>query len=103
MDIGDRRRRYPLGAHDTDAVTIFVVVFIDFGVMGPDYDASIISAGFVDLGLGATPAAIANMDAVTSRFGPSAKAFLVVPLVGALFIDILNALIIKFFIGLTTF
>ena len=71
--------------------------------MGPDYDASIISAEFVGLGLGATPAAIANMDAVTSRFGPSAMAFLVVPLVGALFIDILNALIIKFFIGPTTF
>ena len=49
------------------------------------------------------PVAIANMDAVTSSFGPSAKAFLVVPLVGAFFIDILNVLIIKFFIGLTTF
>ena len=84
-------------------VTTFVVVFIVFRVMGRDYDASIISAGFVGLGLGATPVAIANMDAVTSRFGPSAKAFLVVPLVGAFFIDILNALIIKFFIGLTTF
>jgi ESS family glutamate:Na+ symporter len=43
--------------------------------------------------------AIANMDALTSRFGPSTKAFLVVPLVGAFFIDILNAVTIKFFIG----
>ena len=80
-----------------------VVVFVVFRVMGRDYDAGVISAGFVGLGLGATPVAIANMDAVTTRFGPSAKAFLVVPLVGAFFIDILNALVIKFFIGILQF
>ena len=56
--------------------------------MGRDYDACVISAGFVGLGLGATLVAIANMDAVTTRFGPSQKAFLVVPLVGAFFVDI---------------
>ena len=77
----------------------FVVVVVVFRVMGRDYDACVISSGFVGLGLGATPVAIANMDAVTTRFGPSPKAFLVVPLVGAFFIDILNALVIKFFIG----
>lgn len=80
-------------------VITFVAVFIVFRVMGRDYDAGVISAGFVGLGLGATPVAIANMHAVTSRFGPSPKAFLVVPLVGAFFIDILNALVIKFFVG----
>ncbi len=84
-------------------VITFVAVFVVFRVMGRDYDASVISAGFVGLGLGATPVAIANMDAVTSRFGPSPKAFLVVPLVGAFFVDILNAVIIKFFIGFMTF
>ena len=52
------------------------------------------------MGLGATPVAIANMSAVTARYGPSTKAFLVVPLVGAFFIDILNAGTINFFIGL---
>ena len=52
------------------------------------------------LGLGATPVAVANMHALTSRFGPSAKAFLVVPLVGAFFIDLINAMVIKFFLGL---
>ena len=67
--------------------------------MGRDYDACVISAGFVGMGLGATPVAIANMTAVTGRFGPSPKAFLVVPLVGAFFIDITNAAVIKFFIG----
>ncbi len=84
-------------------VITLVVVFVVFRVMGRDYDASVISAGFVGLGLGATPIAIANMDAVTRRFGPSPKAFLVVPLVGAFFIDILNALVIKFFVGFMTF
>ncbi len=80
-------------------VITVVVVFVVYRAMGRDYDASVISAGFVGLGLGATPIAIANMDAVTTRFGPSPKAFLVVPLVGAFFIDILNALVIKFFVG----
>ncbi len=84
-------------------VITLVVVFGVFRVMGRDYDASVISAGFVGLGLGATPVAIANMNAVTTRFGPSPKAFLVVPLVGAFFIDILNALVIKFFVGFMTF
>jgi ESS family glutamate:Na+ symporter len=84
-------------------VITFVVVFVVFRAMGRDYDASVISAGFIGLGLGATPVAIANMDAVTRHFGPSPKAFLVVPLVGAFFVDILNALIIKLFIGSMTF
>jgi ESS family glutamate:Na+ symporter len=83
-------------------VITLVVVFVVFRAMGRDYDAAVISAGFVGLGLGATPVAIANMDAVTRRFGPSPKAFLIVPLVGAFFIDILNALVIKFFVGFMT-
>ena len=80
-------------------VITFVVVFVVFRAMGRNYDACVISAGFVGLGLGATPVAIANMGALTTRFGPSPKAFLVVPLVGAFFIDILNALVIKLFVG----
>ena len=68
--------------------------------MGRDYDAAVISGGFVGLGLGATPVAIANMGAITDKYGPSFKAFLIVPLVGAFFIDLLNAMVIKFFIGL---
>jgi ESS family glutamate:Na+ symporter len=80
-------------------MTIFAV-FVVYRVMGRDYDAVVMAAGFAGLGLGATPVAIANMDAVTGRFGASTKAFLVVPLVGAFFIDLLNAGTIKFFIGL---
>ena len=71
--------------------------------MGRSYDAAVISGGFVGLGLGATPVAIANMQAVTGKFGPSPKAFLVIPLVGAFFIDLVNALVIKLFIALPMF
>lgn len=74
--------------------------FLVFRVMGRSYDSAVICAGFVGLGLGATPVAIANMSAVTSKYGPSFKAFLIVPLVGAFFIDLVNALVIKFFLDL---
>ncbi len=74
-------------------------VFVVFRVMGKDYDAAVMSAGYIGLALGATPTAIANMTAVTQKLGGAPKAFLVVPLVGAFFIDISNALIIKFFLG----
>lgn len=79
-------------------VTLFAALIV-FRVMGRDYDAAVISSGFIGLGLGATPVAIANMNALTSRFGVSVKAFLVIPLVGAFFIDILNAVVIKFYIN----
>jgi ESS family glutamate:Na+ symporter len=78
-------------------MTMFAI-WVVFRVMGSDYDAVVMAAGFAGLGLGATPVAIANMNAVTSRYGPSTKAFLVVPLVGAFFIDILNAGTINFFV-----
>jgi len=78
-------------------VTGFAILVI-FRMMGKTYDAAIISAGYVGLAMGATPTAIANMTAVTQKFGGSPKAFIIVPLVGALFIDISNALIIKFFL-----
>ena len=75
-------------------VSLFVV-FLVFRLMGRNYDAAVMSAGFAGLALGATPTAIANMTAVTEKFGASAQAFVVVPLVGAFFIDIANALIIQ--------
>ena len=80
-------------------ITLFAV-FVVFRVMGKDYDAAVICGGFCGLGMGATPVAIANMSAVTAKYGPSFKAFLVIPLVGAFFVDLLNALVIKFFVGL---
>lgn len=80
-------------------ITLFAVGIV-FRAMGRDYDAAVISAGFVGLGLGATPVAIANMSAITGRYGPSPKAFLVIPLIGAFFIDILNAGVINAFLRL---
>ena len=74
--------------------------WIVFRLMGRNYDAAVIAAGFAGFGLGATPVAIANINAVTSRYGPSPKAFLVIPLVGAFFIDIINALVIKMFLAM---
>ncbi len=82
-------------------ITVFVL-FIVFNLMGRDYDAAVMSAGYAGLALGATPTAIANMEAVTKKFGASPRAFIVVPLVGAFFIDIANAIIIKFLLGIIT-
>ena len=71
-------------------VVLLFVIFLVFNAMGRTYDAAVMSAGYVGLALGATPTAIANMTAVTKSFGASARAFIVVPLVGAFFIDIAN-------------
>lgn len=74
--------------------------FVVFNLMGRDYDAAVLTAGTCGFGMGATPNAMANMQAITQRFVPSVKAFLLVPLVGSLFADFLNTLTITFFINL---
>jgi ESS family glutamate:Na+ symporter len=74
--------------------------FVTFRLMGSDYDAAVMAAGHSGFGLGATPNAVANMTSVVERFGPAPRAFLVVPMVGAFFIDFTNALIITGFINL---
>ena len=73
-------------------------VYVTYRIMGKDYDAVVLSAGHCGFGLGAPPTAVANMQAVTSRFGPSHKAFLIVPMVGAFFIDLVNASVLKVFL-----
>lgn len=80
-------------------VLLFAYLVI-FRVMGADYDAAVISAGYVGMALGATPTAMANMTAVTQKSGGSTKAFIIVPLIGALFIDISNAVVIEFFLNI---
>jgi ESS family glutamate:Na+ symporter len=75
-------------------------MFVTFPALGRNYDAAVIAAGHCGFGLGATPTAIANMQAVTERFGASPLAFLIVPMVGAFFIDIANAIVIKLFLAL---
>jgi ESS family glutamate:Na+ symporter len=77
--------------------------FVTFRFMGANYDAAIIAGGHCGFGLGATPTAVANMEALTRRFGPSPQAFLVVPLMGAFFIDFLNALVIQGYLALPIF
>ncbi|PLW69204.1 sodium/glutamate symporter [Pseudohalioglobus lutimaris] len=75
-------------------ITLFTI-FVVFRALGADYDAAVICSGYSGLALGATPTAIANMTAVTKSLGPAPRAFVIVPLVGAFFIDLSNALIIN--------
>lgn len=77
---------------------VFFAILIVFHFLGRDYQAAVIASGFVGLGLGATPVGIANMNAVTAKHGPSPKAFILVPLVGAFFLDLMNATIIQGFL-----
>ncbi|MGI9431799.1 MAG: sodium/glutamate symporter [Myxococcota bacterium] len=82
---------------------VLAVVFasvVVFRLCGRDYDAAVIAAGYAGLGLGATPVGVANMNAVSSRFGPAPTAFLVIPLVGAFLLDIINAFVIQTYMGL---
>lgn len=81
-------------------VLMFVFArFIVFKCMGSDYDAAVLAAGTCGFGMGATPNAMANMQAVTEKYLPSVKAFLLVPIVGSMFADFLNSLTITFFIN----
>ena len=80
-------------------VAIAVNIFIVFRVMGRNYDAAVVSAGFGGISLGSTPTAMANMAAVAQRYGASHLAFIIVPLVCAFFIDLVNALLIPFFLA----
>ncbi|HET8723508.1 MAG TPA: sodium/glutamate symporter [Anaeromyxobacteraceae bacterium] len=75
------------------------VVMVTYPVMGRTYDAVVLGAGQCGFGLGGTPTAIANMQAITTRYGPSRMAFVIVPLVGAFFLDIANAVVIKLFLS----
>ncbi|MDR6951803.1 ESS family glutamate:Na+ symporter [Ancylobacter sp. 3268] len=72
------------------------IIFVVFPAMGKNYEAAVLSAGFTGISLGATPTAIANMTAVTKTHGPATRAFIVLPLVSAFFIDIINAVVIGF-------
>ncbi|NJD26526.1 MAG: sodium/glutamate symporter [Betaproteobacteria bacterium] len=82
------------------ALMVGYAMFVTFPALGRNYDAAVVAAGHCGFGLGATPTAIANMQAVTDRFGVAPLAFLIVPMVGAFFIDIVNAIVIKLFLAL---
>ena len=83
--------------------TVFIalyVILVVFNVMGRDYDAAVIVSGVCGFGMGATPNAMANMQVLCDKYSPSVKAYLLIPLVGSLFADFINSLVITLFINL---
>jgi ESS family glutamate:Na+ symporter len=73
---------------------------VAFRVMGGDFDAAVMAGGFYGFMMGTTANAVANMQTLTNRYGPAPRAFLVVPLVGAFFIDFVNAILITTFLNI---
>ncbi|MEF1254579.1 sodium/glutamate symporter [Vibrio sp. M260112] len=73
--------------------------FVTFKVMGSNYDAAVMAGGHCGFGLGATPTAVMNMGSLVNKYGPSPQAFMVVPIVGAFFIDIVNLIILQGYIS----
>lgn len=84
-------------------VMILYAIFVTFRVCGKNYDAAVLAAGHCGFGLGATPTAMVNMQTVTNHYGHSHMAFIVVPLVGAFFIDLVNSVVIQGFLKLPIF
>ena len=80
-------------------IALLVTLFVVFPLMGRNYDAAVVCAGFGGISLGSTPTAMANMSAVSIRYGASHLAFIIVPLVCAFFIDLVNAFLIPFFLS----
>ncbi|MBY6186462.1 sodium/glutamate symporter [Marinobacter hydrocarbonoclasticus] len=82
------------------SLSVLFTVLLVYRLMGKNYDSVVVSAGFGGITLGSTATAIVNMTAVTQQYGASHQAFIIVPLVCGFFIDIVNALVIGFFVGL---
>ena len=85
------------------AQTVLMMVyayFVVFNLLGKNYDAAVMTSGFCGFGMGATPNAMANMQAITQKYGPAPTAYFVVPLVGSLFIDFMNTIITTSFLNL---
>lgn len=82
------------------AIMFLFSYIVVFNVMGRNYDAAVLVAGTCGFGMGATPNAMANMQAICEKYEPSVKAYLIIPIVGSLFADFLNSLTITFFINL---
>ena len=76
-------------------LTLFYTIWVVFRLMGKDYQAAVLCAGFGGIALGSTSTAVANMSAVTRQYGAAHRAFIIVPLVGGFFIDLVNALVIS--------
>lgn len=85
------------------AVTVLIAYFLLFRLLGSDYDAAVASGGFLGFGLSSMPVAMATMDEVGQRYGPSPKAFLLITLAGSFFVDLANAVVAKMFLALPYF
>ncbi len=84
-------------------VTVSIAYFILFRLLGRDYDAAVASGGFLGFGLASMPVAMATMDEVGRRYGPSPKAFLLITMAGSFFVDLANAFVAKSFLALPWF
>lgn len=84
----------------TLAILLFSV-FIIFKILGKNYDSAVICSGYIGSSLGATPTAMANMAAVTQKYGASQMAFMVIPIVAAFIIQVSNALVIQIILHIT--
>ncbi|MBA4720577.1 MAG: sodium/glutamate symporter [Alcanivorax sp.] len=80
------------------ALAVSFIVFVTFRVMGRNYDSAVLCAGHCGFAMGATPTAVANIQAVTQHHGPSPLAFIIIPVVGGFIVDIVNATIIQGFV-----
>ena len=81
------------------ALLVGLAILVSYRLMGRDYDSAVMASGFIGFAMGTTANAVANMRTLVGRFGPAPRAFLVVPLVGAFFIDFINALVITGFVN----
>jgi ESS family glutamate:Na+ symporter len=101
--VGDAIWPLVINAFVQIALSCVVAVFLLFRLLGRDYDAAVTAGGFLGFGLSSMPVAMATMEQLASRYGPSAKAFLLITLCGSIFVDLANALIIKAFLALPLF
>ncbi|MEM5767632.1 MAG: sodium/glutamate symporter [Bacillota bacterium] len=81
-------------------LTGLFIYYVTFNMLGRDYDAAVLASGHCGFGMGATPNAMANMDSLTKTYGPSEKAYLIIPVCGGFFTDIVNALLLTFFMNI---
>ena len=81
-------------------VIVLYVAYVCFRFMGRDYEAAVTSAAFIGFNMGSTATAMANMQAITAKHGPAPRSFMIVPLAGAFFVDLMNAVILTVVLSL---
>ena len=81
-------------------VIVLYAIFVCFRAMGKDYEAATTSAAFIGFCMGSTATAMANMQAITAKYGPAPKSFLIVPLAGAFFVDLMNAIVLTLLLAI---